>query len=95
MLTEFQKSVLLFIADQALTAKNRFHKEENVRGRINVAGAYAFALYCDLLEGGNPISFSETMLRNRGVPPTDPEFFRNLHALEDFVANVNPLSSTH
>lgn len=31
------------------------------------------------------------MRQNRGVAPDDPEFFRHLHALEDFVRAVRHL----
>ncbi len=45
MLTEFQKSVLRFIAGEALSAQERFHGGEVVGDQINVAAGYAFALY--------------------------------------------------
>ena len=89
MLSEFQRSVLQFISGEVLSAQSRFHKNENVVDQINVVAAYAFALYCDLTISGRSVQFSKTMQGNRRVPPTDPEFFRNLHALQDFVGLIN------
>ncbi|MDY3557335.1 hypothetical protein R5W24_006523 [Gemmata sp. JC717] len=80
-----------FIEHETLDAKRRFANEESAVEQINVAAGYAFALHHDLTTAGKSLAFSETLLENRGVPPTDPEFFRHLHALEDFVAAVRRL----
>jgi hypothetical protein len=80
MLSELQRAVLSFVA------------QEMLHGRINVAAGYAFALYHDLTAAGHAILFNDTILQNRGVPPMDPGFFQDLHALQDFVERVNRIA---
>jgi hypothetical protein len=91
MLNELQGSVLSFINLETLRAHQRFHNGDNVQAQINVAAAYAYALYTDLVTSGRSLPFSTMMPQNRGLSPTDPAFFRHLHALQGFVTLVNPL----
>ncbi len=92
MLTEPQERVFDFIEQEILIVKQKFATGEPAVERINVAAGYAFALYRDLTTAGKSPAFSKIMIENRGMPPTEPEFFRHLHALEDFVAAVRRLA---
>ena len=80
MLNDFQRTVLSFVA------------EETRHCRLNLAAEYAFALYHDLTAAGHAILFSETILQDRGVSPTGPEFFYDLHALQAFLRLVNEIA---
>lgn len=94
MLSDLQRSILLFIADGTLNARERFHQQVDAGEQINIVAGYAFALHTDLTSNGHQLQFSEAMLQNRNAKPSDPEFFRNLHALEDFIGLVNGLDSS-
>jgi hypothetical protein len=91
-MNQLQEQVFDFIEQETLDAKRRFANRESVVDQVNIAAGYAFALYCDLTTPGRSLTFSQTMRDNRGVTPTDPEFFRHLHALEDFIQLVRPIA---
>ena len=91
MLTPFQKTVLGYLAEQTLRIKQQFADGENVAAQQKVIGNYAHAMHADLVAAGNKVQFSQTMLGNRDVAPTNPEFFNSIHALENFVGIVNAI----
>lgn len=91
MMNQLQEQVFDFVEQETLHAKRRFANQEDVIAQIDVAAGYAFALYRDLVASGKSLTFSDAMRPNRGVAPDDPEFFRHLHALEDFVRAVRHL----
>jgi len=91
MLTDLQRVILAFVTSQTSEAKLAFQKGKNVRDQISIAGAYAYALYVHVTTTGGEIRFSSTLQSNTGTNPTDPEFFQNLHVLEDFVRIAHKL----
>ena len=55
MLTDLQKSVISYIAHEALAIRAEYERRDEVDVRVDrmiVAGAYAFALYTDLTKMG-------------------------------------------
>lgn len=59
---------------------------------IDVMGAQAHKLHMSLKGHGHEPQHHKYMLKNRGVPPTDPEFYNHVHPVEDllgFLANQN------
>ena len=53
MLSDFQRAVLLHIASETLTVRNRFHDGEGLAHQIDVIVNYTYALYIDLVQQGN------------------------------------------
>ena len=88
IMTDFQQSVFAHLATAMLSLKQRFGAGENVADELRALSNYAFALHADLTASGTALTFSPTMLQNRGTSPSDPEFFHSLHALEDFIGIV-------
>lgn len=58
---------------------------------FRTTATYAYALYVDLREHGFPIEFDEHMICVRGGPPDHPDFFYNLHALDDLFEFLLPM----
>ena len=94
MLSQFQQSVLAFVTEQRDQARRQFHadSEVSINGQLRVASIYAHALYCDLLSRGEVLKMPDMLVRNRGLEPTDPEFFFHLHALDALEAAIAHLS---
>jgi hypothetical protein len=90
-LTPFQDSVTLTIARTALEVADATDRRKTA-DLLRVAAAYAHALHLDLEQGGQHIQHSPTMLGNRQCSPDDPDFYRHLDAIQDFVAIVSPAS---
>jgi hypothetical protein len=85
VITDSQRRALEVIRTETVSIKTRFHDGEKVASSIGDTAGRAHALYMELVQQGEVLQFSRTMLENRGIPPENPEFFRHLHALEDFV----------
>lgn len=89
MLHSLQEVVFDYIKDKTNELKLRVENKVNIADDLRDVAGYAFAMHQDLThKDGWNIEFSETMLQNRGVPTSDPEFFRNVPALEDFCEAV-------
>lgn len=89
MLTDFQRNVLDYIATSTLQIQQRFHAGERIVEELSVVGAYAWALHADLTKSGMQLQFSDSMLTNRRAEPSQPIFFDDIHALEDFIGLVS------
>lgn len=67
---------------------------------IGRAAAIAHQLHIELKSAGSEPRHRGYMLKNRGVPPTEIEFYRHFHPLEDLVAylygrlDVDPIDQT-
>ncbi|MCY2986904.1 MAG: hypothetical protein NTY19_03440 [Planctomycetota bacterium] len=76
------------LRERWLQALSEFHLtggSANVRALIDSAAADAHNLHQELERGGQHITHKQQLIRNRGVQPTDPEFYRHVHAIEDFL----------
>ena len=65
-----------------LVAMNKFHKDgENVASDIDM-----LAVECHRIYSANPKpgAFSRQMILNRGYQPTSVDFFKHMHAVQDF-----------
>src|SRR5207248_1883425 len=87
-LSDKQRVLADSICKRWLEALTEFHStggSANVRGLIDSAAADAHKLHQELEKGGQPITHKQQLIRNRGVLPTDHEFYRHVHAIEDFL----------
>lgn len=82
------------LAGTALALKDKHARRENIAEELRALGGKAHGLYVQLQRDGHDIRFSKMMLQNRGVSPSDPEFFNSLHAIEDFMGSLNGLGLT-
>lgn len=94
MLTDFQKRTVDYLATETLSVALGRHDDPRDKERLNAAGYYAYALYCDLSSSGYKLEFSEMMIKNRGLDPTNPVFFMHVCPLTDLVHMVSKLPSS-
>ena len=86
-----QRAIVDSIREKWLQAVSEFHSKErgaNVRDLIDSAEADAHTLHLELEATGQTISHNQTLIKNRGVAPTDPEFYRHPHAIESFLNSI-------
>lgn len=88
MLSSFQEQILDLITRQVDDLRRRYHQGEAVYKEVQSLACYAYGLYLDMAAAGRPPEFGKNLLRNRGVPPTDPEFFRNFDAVDALTGLV-------
>lgn len=94
MLTVFQKRIVDHITTETLSVSLGSHSDPRDKERLRAAGYYAFALYCDLRSTGHTLEFSNLMIKNRGLDPSNPAFFMHVSPLTDLVHMVSKLSSS-
>ena len=58
---------------------------------VDRAGGYACALYIDLKNDGAPIRFTGQTLARCGGVPSDPQFFRDLGAIDELLCQLGSL----
>ncbi len=83
-----QRTLADSIRERWLQALSEFHSNggnENVRALIDNAAPDAQRLHQELEHGGQHITHKRQLIQNRGVEPSNPEFYRHLHAIEDFL----------
>ena len=82
---------------QAVAASIREMRDDAVSHPVDAeqildrAGGYACALYIDLKNAGFPIVFGDDTLARCGGIPSDPQFFRDLGALEELLSQLSEL----
>jgi len=87
-LTAQQRAIADSIREKWLQALSGFHStgsSANVRALIDSAADDAHTLHLRLEAAGQSITHKKQLIVNRGVAPDNPEFYRNLHAIEDFL----------
>ncbi|MFO0814064.1 MAG: hypothetical protein U0796_12635 [Gemmatales bacterium] len=95
MLTDFQKRIVDYLATETLSVALGSHNDPRDKERLKAAGYYAYALYCDLRSSGLALlEFSELMIKNRGLDPSNPRFFMHVSSLTDLVHIVSKLPSS-
>src|SRR4051794_1735132 len=90
-LSDNQRALANSIRERWLQALTEFHSaggSDNVRALIDSAAADAHRLHQELEMGGQSIRHKQQLISNRGVQPTDPEFYRHVHAIEDFLGLI-------
>ncbi|TKC98285.1 hypothetical protein [Polyangium fumosum] len=103
-------SITLTAEEQALQTQieaqlkdiwEKHNKRIDVRLLLNVLAAQCHALHMSLKSRGLEPRHNKYMYQNRGVPPTDVEFYRHIHPAEallkfinDTSANDDPIDST-
>jgi hypothetical protein len=80
-----QRKVLKALVAEAwgVLSKHDFSAAKRIVGR---AATVAHGLHMDLARAGNEPQHHAYMIKNRGMPPSEPEFYRHLHPLDDLVA---------
>jgi len=91
MLTTTQKIAFDLLVDLSLAAKTA--PSEKSADAIRLAAGYAYALRRDLVLSGHKIVFDKILLENRRVPVDAPDFFEQIHCLEDFIGIVGRIKS--
>lgn len=93
-LSGFQRQVAEEILQKCLAAQDILRKAkqsghvllgDEYPSLINCAGRYAHALHCDLKREGQNIEHAQQMIVQRRVAPDDPEFYMQLHPIEDLL----------
>jgi hypothetical protein len=89
-LSEHQKGLVAKIAELVAKLKQwqDYDQRDVARWHDDLAEA-AHELHVELMATGNEPRHHRYMLRNRGVPPTDPAFYRHIHPAEDLLAFIN------
>lgn len=92
MLTYFQSQVIDFLASETMLVTLGSNDGHNSKERLTVAAGYAFALFHDLASSGHALEFSDVMIKNRGLLPQQPFFFRHTHVLEELAMQLSGLT---
>jgi hypothetical protein len=91
-LTNEQKVLVAEIAELILRLKQwETHKKADVRRWQDDVAKKAHQLHMELKAAGVEPKHHRYMIENRGVPPTDPEFYRHIHPAEDLLKFVQDI----
>jgi hypothetical protein len=87
--------------DKARAAFAHGQIDDDLNNWIAEAGQSARKLHALLKKRGNEPKHHSYMIKNRGMPPTDPDFYMHFHPLEDLLkflddehANDDPVDAT-
>lgn len=102
LLTTVQQTLRDEIENELEELKNKIHTYARVSpDDIRKLGAKAASLHKSLQDAGVAVQHHKYMIENRGVPPSNPNFYEHIHPIEDLLkfiadpsANYDPEDQT-